>query len=199
MHYKNIKEFKKEKRGPLEQFWLFLKADTWQSWLVSILLIVLFIKLIFFPALSLFTGSSLPLVVIESCSMYHESGFEEWWYKNSERYESKNIAKSEFLSFPYKNGLNKGDIILVIGKEEYNSGEVIIFNAAAAHPLIHRIISFNPLSTKGDHNSNQLNIERSISENAVIGKAALRIPILGWIKLIFFEPFRPAAERGLCR
>lgn len=196
---KKIKIFEEKKKNPLEKIWAFLKADTWQSWLVSIVLIVLFIKIIFFPSLTLLTGSSLPLVVIESCSMYHESNFEEWWYKNSEWYESKGISKSEFLSFPYKNGLNKGDIILVIGKKQYDAGEIIIFNAAATHPLIHRIVSFNPISTKGDHNSNQLEIERNIRENAIIGKATLRIPLLGWIKLIFFEPFRAPQDRGLCR
>src|SRR3989344_6114801 len=104
-------------RYKLKRFWNFLKKDTWQSWLVSIVLIILFIKLIFFPVLSLITGTSLPLVVIESCSMYHESSFEEWWMKNRAWYESKKIGKADFESFQFKNGLNKGDIIFVTGKD----------------------------------------------------------------------------------
>ena len=183
----------------IKKFWNFLKKDTWQSWLVSIVLIILFIKLVFFPVLSLLTGSSLPLVVIESCSMYHESNFEEWWDKNSAFYEAKNIAKPEFESSDYKNGLNKGDIILVSGKDNYEIGDIIIFTASAKHPLIHRIITQNPISTKGDHNANQLDIERDISKDSIIGKAALRIPLLGWIKLVFFEPFRSPSQRGFCR
>ncbi len=183
----------------IKKFWNFLKKDTWQSWLVSIILIILFIKLIFFPVISLLTGSQLPLVVIESCSMYHESSFEEWWDKNSAFYESKNITKSQFESSGYKNGLNKGDIILVLGKNNYKTGEIIIFTAQAKHPLIHRIIELNPIGTKGDHNTNQLEIERNISQNSIIGKASLRIPLLGWIKLIFFEPFRPTNQQGFCR
>lgn len=187
------------KNNILIMFWDFLKEDSWQSWIVSLILIVVFIKFIFFPTLSLLTGSSLPLVVIESCSMYHETGFNEWWEKNSAWYESRGIAKSEFFEFSYRNGLNKGDIILVTGKKQYDKGEVIIFNAPTRYPIIHRIIEENPIATKGDHNVNQLDFEKNIGADALIGKASLRIPILGWVKLIFFEPFRPINERGWCR
>jgi len=69
----------------LTKFWKFLNEDSWQSWIVSLILIVLFIKLILFPGLSYLTGSSLPLVVVESCSMYHESNFDSWWDKNAAR------------------------------------------------------------------------------------------------------------------
>ena len=198
MKYKIIK-VKKEPKSPIKKFWEFLKADTWQSWLVSIILIVLFIKFLFFPGLSLLTSSPLPLVVIESCSMYHESGFEEWWSKNSQWYESKNISSSDFESFYSHNGMNKGDIILVLGKKDYTIGDVIIFQAPTKHPLIHRIVTTNPISTKGDHNTAQLSIEKDIQKRDILGKSSFRVPLLGWIKLIFFEPFRPASERGFCK
>ena len=183
----------------IKKFWNFLKKDTWPSWIVSIILIIIFIKLIFFPALSLLTNTPLPLVVVESCSMYHESSFEEWWEKNKAWYESKEIIKSEFESFQFKNGLNKGDIIFVLGKNQYNLGDIIIFKAPTKHPLIHRIVELNSISTKGDHNTNQLPIEQNIQEDKIIGKATLKIPLLGWIKLVFFEPFRPASQRGFCK
>jgi len=183
----------------IKKIFNFLKQDTWQSWLVSIILVVIFIKLIFFPLLSLLTGSPLPLVVVESCSMYHESSFDSWWESNSGFYASRDISKQDFSGFPIKNGLNKGDIVLVLGKSKYNIGDIIIFESQAEHPLIHRIISISPLSTKGDHNSDQLSLERNIADDAVLGKAAAKIPLLGWIKLIFFEPFRPSSQRGFCR
>lgn len=185
-------------KSSIKKFYNFLKEDTWKSWIVSIILIIIFIKFIFFPFISLLTGSSLPLVVVESCSMYHESSFEEWWQKNSAWYETRGISKSEFRDFSFKNGLNKGDIILVTHSSNPELGEIIIFNAPTKHPLIHRIVSLSPLETKGDHNTNQLSIEKNISENAVIGKATAKIPLLGWIKLIFFEPFRHSSQRGLC-
>lgn len=186
-------------------FWEFLKKDTWQSWIVSIILVVIGIKFIFFPLLSFITGASLPLVVVESCSMYHESDFEDWWSKNAAWYKSKEIGKSDFESFSLKNGLNKGDIVFVWGNSDYKKGDIIIFlansEAVAKYPIIHRIVSKNPISTKGDHNNNQLTIdnnsqkidETNISEERIIGKAAGKIPLIGWIKLIFFN------QTGFCR
>ncbi len=182
----------------IKKFWNFLKKDTWQSWLVSIALIILIIKFIFFPSLSLLTGSSLPLVVVESCSMYHESSFNSWWSSNKEWYESKGISKLDFQEFPLKSGLNKGDIVLVLGSKEHSIGDIIIFKSQTQYPLIHRAVSASPLGTKGDHNTDQLDLEKSIPQEAVIGKAVAKIPYLGWIKLIFFEPFTPKS-RGFCK
>lgn len=177
----------------------FLKQDTWQSWTISIILIILLIKLILFPVLSLATGSPLPMVVVESCSMYHESSFDSWWESNSGFYESKEISKSDFASFPLKNGLNKGDIVFVWGRSEYRKGDVIIFRSETKYPLIHRIMSLSPLSTKGDHNLDQLSLEKNISKDALVGKAVGKIPLLGWIKLIFFEPFKEKSQQGFCK
>jgi len=190
-------------KNPLIKFWKFLNEDTWQSWIISLILIVLIIKLIFFPTLSFITGTSLPLVVVESCSMYHETNFDSWWEKNSEWYLSKNITKSDFEKFPFKNGLNKGDIIFVWGRTEYNLGDIIIFKPNAelktSHPIIHRIITTSPYSTKGDHNPSQASFENNIPENNIIGKSVFKIPLVGWVKLIFFEPFQPSQNKGLCK
>ena len=177
---------------------IFLGFKNKKSRLTGIILgILVMIMIIVYTIIHIALGFS-PVVLINSCSMYHNSDFENWWEENKGGYESNNITKTEFLSYSFKNGLNKGDIILVIGKKEYKKGDIIIFNAATAHPLIHRLINTAPLSTKGDHNTVQLSIEKTIAKEAVIGKSFLRIPLLGWIKLIFFEPFRPEYERGLC-
>ncbi len=181
-----------------KNIWAYLKKDTWDSWLVSLILVFVFIKFIFFPLLSLATGTSLPLVVVESCSMYHDGDFDDWWFKNAAWYEEKNISKQDFLSYFFKNGLNKGDIIVTWGYSEYEKGDVIIFTAPTKYPLIHRIISDKEISTKGDHNPGQLEVEKDISEEQIIGKAVARIPALGWLKLIFFEPFKQEGQRGFC-
>ena len=182
----------------LKRFWTFLKEDTWQSWIVSLILILIFIKLIFFPLLSLITGAPLPLVVVESCSMYHESSFDNWWENNQDFYISKNISKSDFSSFPSHSGLNKGDIIIVWGHSSYKKGDIIIFNANTKYPIIHRLISTAPFATKGDHNQGQLSSEKNVPDDAILGKAVAKIPFLGWIKLIFFEFVKPKDQRGLC-
>jgi signal peptidase I len=192
-------------------FYKYLQKDSWDSFLVSLILIVLSIKLVLFPLLSLITGSPLPLVVVESCSMYHTSSFENWWSQNAAWYEEKGITEEEFKEYSLKNGFNKGDIILIVGSEKYEKGDIIVFNpnqdALSNKPIIHRIISEEPIATKGDYNSDQLrkdNNNQKIDETKIypqqiIGKSVIKIPLLGWIKLIFFEPFKPENERGLCK
>ena len=183
----------------VKKVWLYLKQDTWHSWLVSIILIILMIKFILFPVLSFITGTPLPLVVVESCSMYHNSGFNNWWISNSAWYENRNIEESDFLLFPLKNGLNKGDIVLVWGRTDYNLGDIVIFSASTRYPIIHRIVGNDPISTKGDNNSDQLDIERVIEKETIMGKAVGKVPLLGWIKLLFFESFKSPEERGFCK
>lgn len=183
----------------IKKFWKYLQKDTWDAWLVSLILIFILIKFILFPLLTLITGSSLPLVVVESCSMYHESGFDNWWIKNSEYYESLGINKSDFEKFPIRTGLNKGDIVVLQGHTTPKIGDIIVFSAGAKYPLIHRVVTENPFSTKGDHNTGQLSIEKEIEKEQIIGKAIIKIPLAGWIKLIFFEPLKPSSERGLCK
>jgi signal peptidase I len=205
----------------LKKFWAFLKEDSWQSWVVSIILMVVIVKFVFFPGMTLITGSPLPLVVIESCSMYHNADFESWWSQNEEWYAQKDITKEDFESFSYKNGMNKGDIILVWARGNYNTGDVIIFepnaDALAPNPIIHRLIGENPYETKGDHNTQQLmktnNLkkvdETNIPKENVLGKSLFKIPLLGWVKLIFYEAWywgrlnlwgiSPPHELGFCK
>lgn len=180
------------------RFYQFLHKDTWQSWLVSCILIIVFIKLIFFPGLALLTGTPLPLVVVESCSMYHVGQFNDWYAANKEWYSSKQIQEENFSQFPFKNGINKGDIIVVIGDKQPAIGEVIIFTSNTQYPIIHRMIADQPIQTKGDHNPSQLQQETDIKQDQLIGKAVFRIPLLGWVKLIFFDFMKPADQRGLC-
>ena len=184
-------------KDTLKKFWAFLKKDSLASWIVSLILLFILIKFIIFPLLSLTTGSSLPLVVVESCSMYHNSNFDDWWYQNSAWYLSRNITKSEFEVFALKNGLNKGDIVIVLGEKQPKIGDIIIYNAGTQYPLIHRIVTLSPLGTKGDNNIEQLDLEHNIN-GPIIGRAVARIPLLGWVKLIFLEPFKSASQRGLC-
>ena len=182
----------------LTSFWNFLRQDTWPSFFVSLVLIVMLIKFIFFPFISLITGTPLPLVVVESCSMYHAAPFDGWWERNQGWYESRNITLRDFTHFSLRNGLNKGDIVIVWGRSAIGRGDIIIFNSQTRYPIIHRIIAENPRATKGDNNPDQLSFERAIPDSALVGKAVARIPYLGWIKLIFFEWLKDPESRGFC-
>jgi signal peptidase I len=184
----------------LQKFWRFLKEDSWQSWLVSLVLAFIIIKFVFFPTMSLVFATPLPLVVVESCSMYHALDFDSWWDSNGVWYAERGIQKKDFEGYMFKSGLNKGDIILVSGRGGYERGDVIIFESDFRFPLIHRVIQTNgKIGTKGDNNFNQLPQERDIEEDKVLGKSLIRIPGLGWVKLIFFEGTRSEGQRGFCK
>ena len=203
---------KRQVKNFWSKFWFLLwKDDSFKGWLFSVVILIIFILFIFFPALRLVTGTSLPLAIVESCSMYHEgnlfSDFDSWWDKHDTKYSRLNINNLDFREFSFKNGFNKGDILFIIGArpEKLEEGDVIIFNAERRNPIIHRIIDIKQengeytFSTIGDNNPAQLSFETKIREDELVGKAVIKLaPYLGWIKLIFFEQLRPAQDRGLC-
>jgi len=196
----------------LKKFWFIVwKDDSFKGWVISILFIFIVIKFVLFPLISLVAGSSLPLAIVESCSMHHKntlvSDYDEWWENNQNKYLGFEINKSEFEDFKLKRGFTKGDILFITGvdKGELEKGDVIVFKAGRQRPVIHRIVSIEEenreryFSTLGDNNPNQLPSEKKISFDQVVGKASFRIaPYIGWVKLVFYEPLRPGSERGFC-
>lgn len=195
------------------KFWnLLWKDDSLKGWIFSIIFLFVIIKFIFFPLLSFVTGTTLPMAIVESCSMYHEENFlqnyNNWWETKGEKYSPEEITKSEFRDFNLHNGFNKGDILFIIKSkpEKLKVGDIIIFNAGEANPLIHRIISISQkdekyvFSTMGDNNNGQLESEKEIKPEQLVGKAVFKIaPYAGWGKLIFYEHLKNPLERGLCR
>lgn len=123
--------------------------------------------------------------------------FEKYWWTCGDWYENNTkITKEEFAEFKMSNGFKKGDLIIITGKqaEEIKIGDILIFKAGTrAHPVIHRVIAINSsqdeltFSTKGDHNPGQLDEEKAITENQILGVAKGRIPYVGWVKLFFVE------------
>ncbi len=204
----------KFKKG-FDKFWFFLwKDDSFKGWIFSLIFLFLFMKFIFMPGLAFVTGTSLPLAIVESCSMYHNgnllSSFNNWWEDHDNKYINLDISEEQFREFSFKKGFNKGDILFMIkaNPEKLKIGDVIIFDPKGQYPnpLIHRIIEIEIkdgkyyYSTIGDNNAGQLAVEKEISEDQLIAKAVVRIvPYAGWVKLVFFEPFRNPSERGLCK
>jgi signal peptidase I len=205
--------FKEKFKNFFKKFWnLLWKDDTWKGWLFSIVFIFVFIKFIFFPLLSLATGTTLPLAIVESCSMYHNqnllSNYNTWWTQHYLKYEAQGINKSTFDKFGFHKGFTKGDILFITraNPATLKVGDIIIFDAGRTNPLIHRIVKIETkdgkkiFSTMGDNNNGQLDVEKQITEEQLIGKASLRImPYAGWLKLIFFEGSKSPSERGLCK
>jgi signal peptidase I len=124
--------------------------------------------------------------------------FDRYWEECGGWYKDKAISKEQFYEFPFRNGFNKGDIMILRGlnAEDVKNGDVIVFSSIRSDPIIHRVVSKTVdgellFQTKGDNNqasieSNLLD-ETKITEDAIIGKAVFRIPFLGYIKIWFVD------------
>ncbi|MCX6746607.1 MAG: signal peptidase I [Candidatus Pacearchaeota archaeon] len=205
-----------------KKFWFLLWEDnSIKGWIFSMIFLFIFIKFIFFPVLNFATGTSLPLAIVESCSMYHQgnvfSNFNNWFGRHDAKYQGFDISKDKFGDFWFKRGFSKGDILFLIkaSPEKLKVGDVIAFiSGNKKTPVIHRIIKIEEengirtFTTIGDNNDQMLvpgnNVagidEREIKQEQLVGKAVFRIaPYLGWLKLIFFEGLKSESERGTCK
>jgi signal peptidase I len=210
---KNEGESKGKFKRFLKKSWQVIwKDDSFKGWIISLVFIFVVIKFVFFPLLNLATGTSLPLAIVESCSMYHTGNvfgnFDNWWDRHDLKYQEFSINKSEFEEFSLKKGFSKGDIIFIVRAkpEKLKVGNVIIFDAGQANPIIHRIIDIRQengryiFSTIGDNNNGQLGVETGITEKQIVGRAVFDIfPFIGWAKLVFYEHSKPTYERGFCK
>ncbi len=126
-------------------------------------------------------------------------GLEEYWDYCGAWYSERGITKEDFSGFSYKNGFNKGDIMVLRGveAEKISTGDVIVFFSSRKDPIIHRIVEKTEkggniyFHTKGDNNEDSIRSsvldEMNIQEDVVIGKAILRVPLLGYVKIWFVD------------
>src|SRR3989344_1354152 len=194
MVFKNTK-FKKL----LKKIWYFIWEDNsiW-SWIVNIILAFIIVYFIIYPGLGLLFGTSLPVVAVVSESMEHNRlSFDEFYQKQDSFYEGNNIKKEDFREFPFKNGFNKGDIMVLFKADtkKIKIGDVIVYHASYRSPIIHRVVKVNKenegsyYTTKGDNVPEVQNFEKRIYEKDLLGRAVLRIPYLGWVKIGFMAIF----------
>lgn len=126
--------------------------------------------------------------------------FDKYWSTCGSWYEEKNITKEQFSKFQLKDGFRKGDVIIVWGRFTPKIGDIIVFkpnsDSIAPRPIIHRIVKINEdgtYQTKGDHNEKQLTKDNNsyktdethITKEQIIGKAVVKIPLLGYPKIWF--------------
>ncbi len=180
-------------KSQLKRFWHFVWYDnSFLSWIVNVLLAFILVKFIIYPGLGLLFGTTHPIVAVVSGSMEHNTDFDTWWQQQASIYEGLGITKETFRTYRFKNGFNKGDIMLIVRPSNLNVGDVIVFRGSARDPIIHRIVQLNQdgtYRTKGDSISNQQSRddEKQIQTERIIGKAVFRIPYLGWLKIFFVE------------
>lgn len=188
---------KKELKEILKKTWHFIwEDDSVWSWIVNIVLAFILIKFIVYPFFGFVLGTSFPVVAVVSSSMEHDSSFEQWWSENSDYYSDFNINEEGFKDYIFKNGFNKGDIIVLKGAnpEKTEIGDVLVFDGNRRDPIIHRVIkkweenNVYYFQTKGDNNEKSIaDMEARISEDRVLGKALFRIPLLGYVKIVFVD------------
>jgi signal peptidase I len=195
----------------------FWNEDSVSSWIANIIIAFIIIRFIVYPVLGAVLGTSFPIVAVVSESMehglhndilcgqkfneFHES-FDNYWEVCGEWYEDKGISKEQFSKFKMKNGFNKGDVI-ILSRANINNiklGDILVFQANKPQPIIHRVIKIwekngkTYYQTKGDHNSNSISNgleENKIDQERIYGKSILRIPYLGWMKILFVDAVRP--------
>lgn len=197
---------KKKVKTLLGKLWYFIwEDDSIWSWIVNIILAFILIKFIVYPGLGLILGTKYPVVAVVSGSMEHEISFDEWWHSQESYYQRFNITRSQFEIFPLHNGFNRGDIIVLTraNPENLKIGDVIVFKSRRPDPIIHRIVvkweenDTSYFTTKGDHNAfsirdyaydgSKILDETRIPEQDLLGKAKIKIPWLGYIKIWFVD------------
>ncbi len=199
----------------LRKFWhFFWHDDSLASFLLNIIVAFVIIKYLIYPGLGLVLGTPFPIVAVVSESMEHglhrnlicgqqfenfPESFQSYWNTCGKWYEPRGISKKQFSTFPFQNGFNKGDVIILWRAHPGNLrvGDVLVFQGDKPQPIIHRIVKIwkegdkTFYQTKGDHNRDSVNNgrfdESKISQERVYGKGVLRLPYLGWLKIIFVE------------
>ncbi|MBI2665817.1 signal peptidase I [Candidatus Woesearchaeota archaeon] len=194
----------------------FWDDDSAWSWLANIIVAFLVIKFIVYPLLGLLLGTSFPIVAVVSESMEHglhegylcgkqypefKDSFENYWEACGRWYENNGISKEQFAAFSFKNGFNKGDVIILwrANKDNLDVGDILVFQGNKPQPIIHRIVKewqedgIHFYQTKGDHNQDSFEPIREvkISEERVYGQGILRIPYLGWLKILLVDAVKP--------
>ncbi len=198
--------------------WKFLwDDDSIWSWLANIIVAFLLIRYVVYPLLGLILGTSYPIVAVVSESMEHglhdqmlcgrdftdfKESFDNYWGICGDWYQQVGISKEQFQQFPFRNGFDKGDVIILwrANNQNLEVGDVLIFQGTKPQPIIHRIVKVMNESgkyyyqTKGDHNSNSIGGpygETKIPEDRIFGKGLIRIPYLGWMKILFVDAVKP--------
>ncbi len=123
-------------------------------------------------------------------------GFEEWWGANGKWYTDRELHKEGFLAYPFKNGFNKGDIMVLRGVEPkaIKVGAVVVYeHSRYRNPIIHRVVAVKDdngvrtFVTKGDNNYDADSDPVTEEQIRRTGRAILRVPLLGWVKIWFVQ------------
>ena len=132
-----------------------------------------------------------PVVAVVSSSMEHDNP-EATFYPFM---KEKGFDAEKIKTLPFPSGMRKGDVAIIRGVsfEKLRAGDVIVYTAPGKEPIIHRVVEVqeNGLITKGDNNAAidqaEGGIAPVIKPEYVRGKAIVRAPMLGYVKLTYLK------------
>ena len=164
----------------IRKAWRFFWHDEsiW-SFLANVVVAFLIIRFIFYPLLGLVLGTDFPIVAVISESMEHSmhekklcgeyftkfrESFDNYWEVCGNWYEEMGITPQKFESFPFRDGFDKGDVILLwrANRDNVEVGDILVFQGDKPQPIIHRVVKVWQedgkfyYQTKGDHNSGSI-------------------------------------------
>ena len=136
-----------------------------------------------------------------TCSMAHYTDFDTWWDANQQKYRELGITKEQFLDFPFSDGFELGQPIIIPAKN-LQVGDIIMFKQYELdvwRAIVHRIIEIvekpqgTMYRTMGDanlevdfHNTETRIGSTLLPKNWIIGKVNF-IPRADFI-LQYFNP-----------
>lgn len=178
----------------VKDFWYFLwEDDSFLSWIVNVIIAFIIVKFLIYPGLGFALGTNYPVVAVVSSSMEHNSmNFDDWWEENGHWYDNRDITYKDFSNYKFSNGFNMGDIMVLKGikPKDIKKGIVIVYSSENyMYPVIHRVTGIEKdeemyyFETKGDNN--KVEDFEMVKSSQLLGKAVLRMPYLGWVKIIF--------------
>ena len=129
-----------------------------------------------------FLGTSFPFVAVMSDSMTHDGHAIQNYYVWM---ESRGFTRDQLQEFPFSNGFNKGDALIISSPEEVSIGDVVVYvNPDLGYAIIHRVINATSAGyvTKGDRNPAA--DPWIVQERWLKGKAAFLLPLVGWIRVL---------------
>ena len=175
----------------LKKFWQFMwHGDSVYSYVVFFIFAIVVLNIaypIVISFLSVTVGIN-DVVAVISGSMVHDATINDTHYAYL---ENLGMSFEQVNAFPYNNGLNPGDLMLVwkTEPEEIGLGDIIVFRRDD-YLIIHRVIQITVegeeyyYTTKGDHNLGSMPSEVNISYDLVKGVARFRVPFLGIPKML---------------
>lgn len=150
-----------------------------------------------------------PIITVYHNVMEHDGNFEYWWEADGREYAESNIkpksiiygelgiAKQQFKSFPFTDGITTGDALIVSRADYHNLkvGDVIIGWINSVDDLtVTRVIE---ISTKpggkryiqilGDQYNYGYGVPQLLQKDQIKYRVLAKIPKIGWPNLILSE------------